>query len=545
MTIQSANSLSGNAMKTFAIASSILAGLGLFPAAHAEDAHASMNRPGVEYCPASGKDAKPAEATPVPNLAPSVTQHRIAIDGKSVSYTATAGTMLIRNQEHQPVGQIGYIAYTRQDPGSAGAPRPLMFAFNGGPGSSSLMLHMGLLGPKRVLVADPGSAPPPPYKTVNNAFSMIDKADIVLIDPMGTGLSRPVCNGKLEEFLTVDADADSVSRFIARYLSVNNRWASPKYLLGESYGTVRAAVIANHMLGRFAVKFDGVVLLSMATDFQMVSTGQRSNERPLPAFLPGFAAVAWYHHRVAGQPPALEPFLDDVRKFAAGPYSAALAKGDALSDEERDAVAAQMHRYIGLSEDYIKTANLRVTEFGFAQELFRDRRETVSRLDGRFVGLTLDPLQKGADYDPALAAIVPTYSAVLRDYLYRDLKLPPDQEYVTENRWVGDHFDLRHQPDGGQYGGDGPGQSMVNAGDDLAQALVQEPDLRVLVLAGYFDIGSPFSNAEYMVAHLGVPKAAAARIRIEYYPSGHMMYVHQQSLEKLKRDLSAFIDGRS
>ena len=545
MTIQSAKTLLGNAMKTFVIASGLIAGLGLLSAARAEEARGTMNSAGVEHCPASNKDGKLADALPVRSLAPSITRHRIVIGGKSISYTATAGTMLIHNEERQPIGQIGYIAYTRDDQGSVAARRPLMFAFNGGPGSSSLMLHMGLLGPKRVLVADPDAAAPPPYKTVDNGFSLLDKTDIVLIDPMGTGLSHPVCNGKLEDFLSVDADADSVSRFIARYLSLNNRWTSPKYLLGESYGTVRAAVIANHMLGRFAVKFDGVVLLSMATDFQMVSTGQRSNERPLPAFLPGFAAVAWYHHRVAGQPPELEPFLDEVRTFAAGPYSAALAKGDALPDEERDAIAAQMHRYTGLSEDYIKTANLRVTEFGFAQELFRSRRETVSRLDGRFLGLTLDPLQKGADYDPALAAIVPTYSAVLRDYLYQDLKLPADQEYVTENRWVGDHFDLRHQPDGGQYGGDGPGQSMVNAGDDLAQALVQEPNLRVLVLAGYFDIGSPFSDAEYMVAHLGIPKAAAARVQIEYYRSGHMIYVHQQSLEKLKRDLSAFIDGGS
>lgn len=531
-------------MRNIAIASGVLAGLGLLSAADAEDARGSVNRPGAEYCTTSGKDAKPAETAPVPTPASSVTQHQITIDGKRVGYTATAGTMLIRNEQHQPVGEIGYIAYTRQDRGGTAAERPLMFAFNGGPGSSSLMLHMGFLGPKRALVADPdAAAPPPPYKAVDNAFSMIDKADIVLIDPMGTGLSRPVCNGKLEDFLTVDADADSVSRFIARYLSVNNRWMSPKYILGESYGTVRAAVIANHMLGRFAVKFDGIVLLSMATDFQMVSTGQRSNERPLPAFVPGFAAVAWYHHRVDGQPPALEPFLDEVRTFAAGPYSAALAKGDALPDAERDAVAAQLHRYIGLSEEYIKTANLRVTEFGFAQEFFRNRRETVSRLDGRFVGATLDPLQKGADYDPALAVIVPTYSAVLRDYLYRDLKLPPDREYMTENRWVGDHFDLRHQPDGGQYGGDGPGQAMVNAGDDLAQALVQEPNLRVLVLAGYFDIGSPFSGAETMVAHLGVPKPAAARVHIEYYHGGHMMYVNEQSLRKLKRDLAGFIDA--
>jgi len=522
-------------MRKIIIAACMLSGLGIGHATRANEPTGRPADPGFEYCRADGGErVAKAEA--------SVTKHNLSAGGKGFDYTAAAGTLLIRDDEGKPIAHIGYIAYTRQDPNAHAAPRPVMFAFNGGPGMSSMMLHMGLLGPKRVLIADPDAAPSPEYETVDNEFSMLDKADLVMIDPMGTGWSYAVCGKKIEEFLSVDTDADSVSRFIAQYLSDNNRWTSPKYILGESYGTIRAAAVVNYMLARNSLSFSGVVMLSMATDLQIIATGLRSNERPYPAFLPGFAAVAWYHHRVAGQPPALEPFLDEVRKFAAGPFNAALLKGNTLRDDERDAIAEQIHRYTGLSVEYIKTANLRVSEFAFAQELFRTQSAVVSRLDGRFLGLTSDPLQRGADYDPALAAIGPFYTGVLQDYLHRDLKVGTERSYRTANAWIGDHFDLRHQPVGSFYGGSGPAQALVNAGDDLAQALVQEPKLRVLVLSGYFDLGSPFTAAEYMVSHLGVPKPAADRVQIKYYKAGHMMYVQQASLQKLKRDLDQFVD---
>lgn len=497
--------------------------------------------PAPEYCPVDATGEKGDSAEPVPTLKPAITEHRLSVGGTSFAYTAKAGTLLVRDDEGKPMANIGYIAYTRQEGKSGDASRPLMFAFNGGPGASSLMLHMGMLGPKRALVADPDAPPPPLYKSVENEFSILDKTDIVMVDPVGTGLSHTVCGRKIEEFLTVDKDADSVSRFIAQYLNDNHRWTSPKYMLGESFGSIRAAAVANHMMARNAVTFNGLILLGMATDLQMLSTGSRSNERPFPVFLPGFAAVAWYHRMIPDRPPALEPFLDEVRRFAAGPYTAALLKGDTLPEEERDAVAQQIHKYTGLSADYVKAANLRVSEFAFGNELLKSRRQTVSRLDGRFVGLTLDPLQRGADYDPAFSAIQPSYTAVLQDYLHRDLGLDPTRNYRTWNNWVSYNFDLSHQPIGGFYGGSGAGQSIVNAGEDLAQVLVQSPKLRVLVLAGYYDLGSPFTAAEYMVSHLGVPKAAAERIEIKYYESGHMIYVHQPSLEKLKRDMDAFV----
>lgn len=517
-------------MKRLGVMACII-GLGTaFPAYAAKD-----EAPAVELCPANDKDK--AE-TPVPVQDIAVTEHRLRGGKANIAYTATAGTLLIRDDDAKPTANVGYIAYTRRDTTRA---RPVIFAFNGGPGASSLMLHMGLLGPKRALVADPDGPAPAPYASVDNAYSMIDTADVVMIDPVGTGISHPVCGRTIDDFASVDKDADSVSRFIARYLSDNRRWTSPKYLLGESFGTIRAAAVANTMLARDGISFDGLILLGLATDLQIIATSARSNERPYAAFLPGFAAVAWYHHMVPDRPAALEPFLDEARRFAAGPYTAALLKGDAISDAERDAVAAQIHRYTGLSTDFVKSANLRVNEFAFGNELLKSRRETVSRLDGRYVGLTLDPLQRGAAYDPVFSTIQNAYTAVFQDYLRRDLKLDTKWRYRTWNTAASNDFDLRHKPLGGLYGGEGGTQSFVNAGDDLARVLVESPTTRVLVLAGYYDIGSPFTAAEYMVSHLGVPKAAAARIQMKYYESGHMIYVHQPSLEKMKRDLDAFV----
>src|SRR5262249_4536273 len=240
--------------------------------------------------------------------------------------------------------------------------------------------------------------------------------DVVMIDPVGTGLSRAVCDHKDEEFWSVDPDIDSVSRFIAQYVSDNNRWNSPKYLLGESYGTTRAAAIVDYLRSRRSLAFNGLVLVSVATDIEAIFAELPGNDRPYAVYLPGYAAVAWYHHLVSGQPAALEPFLTEVRRYAAGPFTAALLKGDALSDEERDAVAEQIHKYTGLSADYLKAANLRVPEIAFVHELLKAQRKTIGRLDGRFVGPTQDPLEKYADYDPQSAAISAPYTAPFPDY---------------------------------------------------------------------------------------------------------------------------------
>src|SRR6202035_2796932 len=279
-----------------------------------------------------------------------------------------------------------------------GGARPLMFAFNGGPGSSSLWLHMGVLGPKRVVVSDPGPTPAGPYKTVDNEFGVLDKTDLVMIDPVGTGLSRAVCDKKDEEFWGVDPDIDSVSRFIAQYVSDNNRWTSPKYLLGESYGTTRGAAIVDYLRARRSLTFNGLILVSVATDIEALFAEIPGNDRPYAVYLPGYAAAAWYHKALPKQPASLAPFLDEVRAYALGPFNAALMKGDAMSDAERDALAEHLHQYTGLSVEYLKAANLRVSENAFVHELLKAQHKTLGRLDARFTGPTLDPLQKFTDY---------------------------------------------------------------------------------------------------------------------------------------------------
>jgi carboxypeptidase C (cathepsin A) len=471
----------------------------------------------------------------LPQAESAVTQHHLSAGGKSYEYTATAGTLVVRDDDDKPMANMGYIAYVRQD-GKGGAPRPIMFAFNGGPGSSSRWLQMGVLGPKRVVVSDPGPTPAGPYHMVDNEFSVLDKSDLVMIDPVGTGVSHAVCDHHDDEFWGVDPDIDSISRFIAQYVSDNNRWTSPKYLLGESYGTTRGAGIVNYLRGRRSFAFNGLILVSVATDIEAIFAALPGNDRPYSVYLPGFAAVAWYHHMVANQPPALEPFLAEVRSFAAGPFTAALQKGDALGDAAREAVVQKMHEYTGLSVDYLKAANLRVSEVEFAHELLRAQRKTVGRLDGRFTGPTPDPLAKETDYDPQSEAISAAFAATFLDYYHGELKFPHDATYHTTNFSIGDKWKWVHKTPQGD-------QPIVNTGVDLSEALVKDANLKVLVLNGYYDLATPFSATEFVMQHLNLPPGVGSRIAMKYYEAGHMMYVHPPSAVKVKHDLDAFIDA--
>ncbi len=493
----------------------------------------------AQLCQVDVKGDKKDEWKREPKAESSVTQHRLSAGGKTVDYAATAGTLVIRDDEDKPIANIGYVAYTKRDAKEAGT-RPIMFAFNGGPGSSSLWLHMGLLGPRRVVVSDPGPTPAAPFRTVDNESGVLDKSDLVMIDPVGTGLSRAVCDRKDEEFWGVDPDIDSIGRFIAQYVSDNNRWTSPKYLLGESYGTTRGAAIVDYLRARRSLTFNGLILISVATDIEAIFAELPGNDRPYAVYLPGYAAVAWYHHALPNQPPALEPFLEEVRRYAAGPFTAALLKGDALTDAERDAVAEKVHEYTGLSTEYLKYANLRVSENAFTHELLKPQRKTIGRLDGRFAGPTMDPLGKYAEYDPQSAAISAAYTAAFLDYYHGDLKFGQGGTYRATNFAIGDKWKWTHRPIGADTE-----QPIVNSGVDLAQALVQDAILRVLVLNGYFDLATPFSATEYVMTHLGVPPGTSSRIQMKYYEAGHMMYVHPPSLKKMKGDMDAFIDSTS
>ena len=490
-----------------------------------------------EQCHIDLKGDKKDEWVRVPKAESSVTQHHFTGGGKSFDYTATAGTLIVRDDDDKPIASMGYVAYTRKDVKDIGT-RPLMFAFNGGPGSSSLWLHMGVLGPRRVVVSDPTPTPPAPFHTVENESGVLDKSDLVMIDPVGTGLSHAVCEHKDDEFWSVDPDIDSIGRFIAQYVSDNNRWGSPKYLLGESYGTTRGAAIVDYLRARRSLTFNGLVLVSVATDIEAIFAELPGNDRPYAVYLPGYAAVAWYQHALPNQPAALEPFLEEVRSYASGPYAAALQKGDALTDAERDAVAEKLHEYTGLSVEYLKYANLRVSENAFTHELLKPQHKIIGRLDGRFTGPTLDPLNKYSDYDPQSAAIGAAYTAAFLDYFHGDLKFGQGVTYHTTNYAIGDKWKWTHKTADGE-------QPIVNSGVDLAQALVQDANLRVLVLNGYYDLATPFSATEYVMKHLGVPPSASSRIQMKYYEAGHMMYVNPPSLKKMKGDLDAFIDSTS
>jgi carboxypeptidase C (cathepsin A) len=488
-----------------------------------------------QLCRIDMKGDKKDQWMRLPTAQASVTQHRLSLGGKTLDYNAAAGTLIVRDDDDKPIAAIGYIAYTRREPKEAGA-RPVTFAFNGGPGSSSLWLHMGVLGPKRVLVSDPTPTPAAPYRTTDNEFSLLDVSDVVMIDPVGTGISHAVCDHKDEEFWGVDPDIDSVGRFIAQYVSDNNRWTSPKYLLGESYGTTRGAAIVNYLHARRSLTFNGLILVSVATDIEAIFAALPGNDRPYAVYLPGYAAVAWYHHMVPSQPAALEPFLAEARQYAMGPYVAALLKGDALSEDERDAVAQKMHEYIGLPVEYLKAANLRVSENEFAHELLKARRLTVGRLDGRFVGPTSDLLAKETDYDPQSSAISAAYAAAFLDYYHGELRFGQGETYRTTNFGIGEKWKWTHRTAQGE-------QPIVNSGVDLADALIKDPNLRVLVLNGYYDLATPFSATEFVMMHLGVPREVGAHVQMKYYEAGHMMYVHPPSLAKMKRDLDAFISS--
>jgi carboxypeptidase C (cathepsin A) len=487
--------------------------------------------------PGAGDGRKPAGEPP--RAEQSVTQHSISIGGRSIRYDATAGTLLVRNERDEPTASIGYVAYVQRGAGDGGdaGRRPITFAYNGGPGSSSVWLHMGALGPRRIVTADAGPTLPPPYHVVDNAYSILDKTDLVMIDPVGTGLSHAVGEAKDKDFWGVDPDIESISRFITQYVSDNHRWSSPKYLLGESYGTTRAAGVVDYLQTRGNMAFNGVILLSVGIDFEAIFP-LPGNDKSYPLVLPSFAATAWYHHALPRRPARLEPFLDEVRGFATGEYASALMKGNALSDPEREAVAEKIHQYTGLSADFAKKANLRIRASQFTQELLRDKHVTLGRLDSRFAGTSFDLLGEDSDYDPLTAAIGAPFTAAFLDYLHSDLKFGQGRTYDILNEQVSTLWDFKHRVPGLPFP-----LPLPDTGYDLGHAMGYNPNLRVLALNGYYDLATPFLATEYMMSHLPIEKAQQSRIQMKYFEAGHMMYLHEPSLKQLKEAVAAFYDA--
>ncbi len=480
--------------------------------------------------------APPTAASPMPEAHTSVTQHKLTLGGASLAYTATAGTMRITNDKDEPVALFGYTSYVRD--GGDRASRPLVFAYNGGPGSASAWLHMGILGPRRAQLTDLEPNTRGPFRTVDNEHTILDRADLVMIDPIGTGFSRVIGKGQGSDFWGVDQDARSVSDFIVRFLNATGRWSSPKYLLGESYGGMRSGAVAYLLLDRHDVALNGVVLVSPYMD---VAAGNADMPLDLAYvnFLTTYAATAWYHGAVPNRPADLQAFLRQAEAFTRDVYAPILFKGANASPAERRAALEGLARYTGLSADYWDRANLRMNESRFLQELLRSRGLVVGRVDTRYTGGTLSAIAETTRYDPYSAAIAPAIVATFNDYYRNELKVRSDREYVLSgslyNTW-----DDRHQPPDSQGT-----LAVANTGIDLAHAMVRNPKMKVLVQQGYFDLACPYGTVEYFISHLAVPDDVRRNISIEYYEAGHMMYVHPASMVKFKKDLAAFIDTTS
>ncbi|TFU02959.1 peptidase S10 [Polymorphobacter arshaanensis] len=476
-----------------------------------------------------------AWARPPLDEAKSVTRHSVNVNGRKLDYTATAGTLTIRDNHAKPTASVFYVAYTLD--GAAPGKRPVTFLFNGGPGSSSIWLHMGSFGPMRVQTSMPATVRPGPPAFGANRDTLLDKTDLVFIDAIGTGYSRPVGEAKGADFWGVDQDIDAFARAITRYVTKTQRWNSPKFLLGESYGTLRASGLA-YQLGERGMALNGVVLLSTILNYGVEQSGY---DTFFITLLPTYVATAWYHNRMADRPATVDEAVAQARAFAMGPYAAALAKGALITPAERDAVANKMAALTGISADYIKRANLRVDLFRYEKELLRDQRTTVGRLDTRYTGVDVDAAGEFPEYDAAGTAITGAYTAAFGDYISRDLGYRSELAYLTSADGPdGDKdfdWDWEHKAPGAPYP-----QTTPNVGPDLSAAMRTNPYLKVLALNGYYDLATPFFATEYDVAHLLLEPAQAANVSFRYYPSGHMIYLNPDSLHQLHTDLAAFYD---
>lgn len=466
----------------------------------------------------------------------SVTKHSATIGGKLINYTATAGALILKNEKDEPVALLGYTAYIKDGETDA-AKRPITFSYNGGPGSSSMWLHLGIMGPKRVVVNDPENMPAPPYKLEDNAYSILDVSDIVMIDPVGTGISRAIGKAKNKDFWGVDQDIKSVSQFIKQFINVSDKWNAPKYLLGESYGTMRSAGVAAYLQDNLGIALNGIILVSVVLDLRTL-TFQQGDDISYIMHLPTYAATAWFHNKIPNkQTASLEAFLKEVRTFTTNDYAAALMKGDQLSDAERMNVLNKLSAYTGLSKDYLTKANLRVNEPQFTQELLRDEHLTVGRLDSRYKGINQNLLSEGSSYDPQSSAISPAYTSMFMDYYYNELKVDKANSYHT-NAYSAEGFewDWKHKKNGNAFEAATP-----NTGVDLAEAMSQNPNLKVLVMNGYYDLATPFYGTEYTFEHLGLEKKLKSNVIFKYYEAGHMMYIQQASAVAFKKDVADFI----
>jgi carboxypeptidase C (cathepsin A) len=487
------------------------------------------------------KEDKPANPTEKSKDEPkekpkrSETTHSLTLNGTRLGYTATAATLPIKDAEGKTTADIFFIAYTRTKEGSTvaqaaddPAQRPITFSFNGGPGSSSVWMHMGLLGPRRVKLAEDGSAPPPPYSLVDNEWTLLDESDLVFIDPVGTGYSRATKTDDAKKFWGVQEDAQSVAEFIRLYVTTHKRWASPKFLIGESYGTTRAAALSGELMNRHRMNLNGIMLVSTVLNFQTIWGGS-GNDLPHVLFLPSYTATAWHHKKL---PPDLQSRpLTEVLKiaeaFATQDYNHALVMGHALPKPQRDAVLKQMARLTGLSESYLDRANLRPGMRRFAGELLRDQGLQVGRFDSRYTSYLRDQLSDGAETDPSGDAIYSVFASTFNHYVRAELKFEDDRPYeilggIGKWNW-------------------GAENEFVDVSATLATAMTRNPFLKVHISNGYTDLATPYFATYYTFEHMELPEPLRKNFVMDDYSAGHMMYLNLPDLKKQKEDLARFI----
>ena len=460
----------------------------------------------------------------------SVTQHSIVLQGEKIEYTVTTGTIVLKEEDveagEKQKASIFYIAYTKD---GAGPERPLTFSFNGGPGSSSVWMHLGLIGPRRVLMSDEGEPVGPPYQLVDNEYSLFDQTDLVFIDPVSTGYSRTVPKEKPEQFHDVRKDIESVGEFIRIWTTRNKRWLSPKFLIGESYGTTRAAGLAGYLHMRHGMYLNGIMFISSILNF-ITARFDEGNDLPFILFLPTYTATAWYHHKLSGPlQENLEQAVAESRAFAMGEYTLALMRGNDLKGEERQKIVVRLAELTGLSKAYIEGTNLRINIHRFCKELRRDEGITVGRLDSRYKGFDSDAVGEVHEFDPSYAAILGPYTATLYDYVRRDLDYQTDLPYEILKSL---YQSWRYEDYQNHY---------VNTAEDLRRGFQLHPGLKVIVCNGYYDLATPMLATEYTYKHIPLPEAQQENIKMTYYQAGHMMYLHLPSLKQLSKDLHEFI----
>ena len=489
--------------------------------------------------PAADSKEDTAKDLPIPQETTAVTQHQEAVGGRAVHYTATAGNLLIAKEDHdeieKPYHSVFYIAYTED--GADAKTRPVTFLYNGGPGSATIWLEMGSVGPMRVISQSPEPTNNPPFQTVPNEYSLLDKTDLVFIDAPGTGYSRPVGKGTIKDVAGVDEDLTAFTKFIVRYITVNQRWNSPKFLFGESYGTTRSAGLAA-TLNEAGVQLNGIVLLSSILNYNARSAGL---DNEYLTDLPTFAAIAYYHNKIANKPPDVMTFIEQAREFAMGPYAEALYKGNALSDADRDKIATQLSGFTGLSVQYVKDANLRITPSRFRKELLRDQNKILGRYDGRFEGPDADAAGEFPSFDPSDTGIAGAYVASFHDYLTRELKFTSPDAYNNSGPDLNQNWDWKHRPaTASMYNRQ---QAMPYVAGDLGDTIRKNPHLKVFSANGIYDLATPFTSTEWELSHMGTDAKLRGNVEYGYYPAGHMVYLNVEALKEFRQDLAKFYDG--